>query len=1068
GSQPIDAIAAVRPPRYVFLQGSATFDVVSELLAPGTWEAVFAPNYDAVYQILRSGEADALIEDNIAEAAFDQYGGVIATDFLPLVFSTIAMSTKNPKLAPIISVVTKALQNGAAAYLAELYQLGYQDYRRHKFFMQLTEEEREFLQNPPVIRLGVRYFNYPVTYYNTFNNRWEGMAFDVLRNVEELTGLRFEVSHGPNTTASELLKMLENGSIDMLPDFMRTPQREGRFIWADYPLVADRHALLSKWDFPNISINDIPHANIGLIADIAHTEVFWNWFPRASNITMYATTTEAFHAMDRGEVDLVMASKNRLRALVNYYALSDHKANIMFSSYYSTFGFNNQQAILASIISKALPIVGTAEIAEQWLTRTFDYQARLLQAQRPWFIGGIIAVSIILVLVSVLLILARSAGKQLERLVKQRTTTLQAIIDSIPDMIYCRDKDLKFTLCNVTMMDYFGVDNGIIGKNIAEFGKILSDIEESTAKADEIVLNERRTVTKEEWLPSADGSQRLFETIQVPFIFGDAVDGIIGISRDITRRKEIEKELERQSSVLQMIIDCAPGIIFCMDLKLNYTLCNKYMIDYFGVNIDHVIGKGNLNGFGLSAELAELNTEMALKVINEGRSVVYEEWLPSFDGTKRLFETIKSPLMQGGVISGIVGISSDITERKAMEEQARAASRSKSEFLAVMSHEMRTPMNVIVGLTDLMLEETDLPAYTKENLKKISIAGNTLLRIINDVLDISKIEAGKLELMPVQYELPGLLNDIITFNVMRIQEKPVTFCLEINENLLCNVYGDDLRVKQIINNLLSNAFKYTQKGTITLGMSCEFADNHVWLSVCVADTGIGIRKEDQYKLFTDYIQVDTRANRRIEGTGLGLSITKRLVELMDGEIAVESEYGKGTAFKLRIRQGFVDNTPIGPAAAENLRKFRYTENKQAAGRKLLERPDLSFARVLVVDDMQINLDVASGLLRKYKMQVDCVLNGKKAIELIRCGKPVYNAIFMDHMMPEMDGIETANTIRAIGTEYARKIPVVALTANAIQGTEDIFYAHGFQAFLSKPIDIMQLDSIIKKLIHDKK
>jgi signal transduction histidine kinase len=399
-------------------------------------------------------------------------------------------------------------------------------------------------------------------------------------------------------------------------------------------------------------------------------------------------------------------------------------------------------------------------------------------------------------------------------------------------------------------------------------------------------------------------------------------------------------------------------------------------------------------------------------------------------------------------------------------EIAEESNRAKSRFLANMSHEMRTPMNVIVGLTGLMLDEDDPTVNLKSNLKKISTAGNTLLGLINDVLDISKIEAGKLELMPIQYELPSLINDILILNILRFEDKPIKFILNINEDLPFYLFGDDLRLKQIVNNILSNAFKYTHKGTVTLNISCErVGDDDVWFLINVSDTGIGIREEDLAKIFTDYGQVDTRANRAIEGTGLGLAITKRLTEMMEGEITAESEYGKGTVFKLRLRQGFVNDKIIGAENADNLCKFRY-DNKHIVS-KNLTRMDLSYIKVLVVDDMQTNLDVASGLLGKYKMQIDCALSGKEAIEKIKSEEPVYNAIFMDHMMPEMDGIETVKVIRGLSSDYAKNIPIIALTANAIQGTEEMFYANGFQAFLTKPIDIMNLDAILQKWVRKK-
>jgi CheY-like chemotaxis protein len=375
-------------------------------------------------------------------------------------------------------------------------------------------------------------------------------------------------------------------------------------------------------------------------------------------------------------------------------------------------------------------------------------------------------------------------------------------------------------------------------------------------------------------------------------------------------------------------------------------------------------------------------------------------------------------------------------------------------------------MNVIVGLTDLMLDE-DEPVNIRETLEKINTAGTTLMGLINDVLDISKIESGKQELNPVQYDVQSLLHDIITLNIIRIQEKPIKFKLDIDEKFPYTLFGDDLRIKQILNNLLSNAFKYTKEGTVTFG--CDFrredADT-LWISFYVRDTGIGIREEDIAKLFSDYNQLDTRANREIEGTGLGLSIAKKVVDLMEGEISLESEYNKGTTFRVRIRQGFVNDKTIGREIVENLRNFRYSDKKKLTHEKL-EKPDLSYARVLVVDDFSANLDVAAGRLRKYKMQVDCVMSGQDAVDRIAAGEPVYNAVFMDHMMPGMDGIEATKIIRALGTEYARNIPIIALTANAVAGNEQMFLDNGLNAFLPKPFNVRGLDAVIQRWVRNK-
>jgi len=411
-----------------------------------------------------------------------------------------------------------------------------------------------------------------------------------------------------------------------------------------------------------------------------------------------------------------------------------------------------------------------------------------------------------------------------------------------------------------------------------------------------------------------------------------------------------------------------------------------------------------------------------------------------------------------GILANCIGDMIDSLEK---------ANNAKSSFLANMSHEMRTPLNVIVGLTSLQLEDENLPNEVEENLKKINSAGELLLGIVNDVLDISKIEAGKLTLIQVDYNTASLLNDIVTLNMIRIEGKPINFQIEISEDLPSALYGDELRVKQIFNNLLSNAFKYTKEGTVTFSVECERAENKdIWISGTIKDTGIGIRPENIKKLFSEYNQFDTKANRKIEGTGLGLSITKRLLDMMEGEITVESEYGKGSSFQVRFKQMSADDKPLGRDIVENLRSLRYMEYKKHASATLV-REDLSGSRVLVVDDYQTNLDVATGMLLKYKMKVDCVTSGVEAIDLIKRGEPVFDAVFMDHMMPEMDGIEATQLIRGLDTEYAKNVPIIALTANAIVGNDKMFLDKGFSAFLPKPINILQLDLIIKKWIRKK-
>jgi len=400
-------------------------------------------------------------------------------------------------------------------------------------------------------------------------------------------------------------------------------------------------------------------------------------------------------------------------------------------------------------------------------------------------------------------------------------------------------------------------------------------------------------------------------------------------------------------------------------------------------------------------------------------------------------------------------------------KEAREANHAKSRFLASMSHEMRTPLNAIIGLSELALESEEAKD-SSQNLEKIYNAGLTLLSTVNDILDISKIEAGKFELVPAEYDIPSLINDTVTSYIMRIDEKPISFTLDIDGNLPTHLYGDELRIKQIFNNLLSNAFKYTREGAVELGVSCARQDDAVWMTIRVRDTGIGIRPEDFDRLFAEYTQLDQISNRKIGGTGLGLPITKRLAEMMDGSVAVESEYGKGSVFTVQLRQKFVTDAAIGPIVANSLKNFRYSDQRRHQNAQLV-RLSLPYARVLVVDDVATNLDVAKGMMKPYGLKIDCVTSGQAAIDALRDEKVRYNAVFMDHMMPGMDGLEAARIIREeIGTEYARDIPIIALTANAIVGNEEMFLSRGFQAFLPKPIEMGRLDAIIRQWVRDKK
>jgi len=392
---------------------------------------------------------------------------------------------------------------------------------------------------------------------------------------------------------------------------------------------------------------------------------------------------------------------------------------------------------------------------------------------------------------------------------------------------------------------------------------------------------------------------------------------------------------------------------------------------------------------------------------------------------------------------------------------AELANQTKSSFLANMSHEIRTPMNAILGVTEILIQRESLPVDIEEGLGRIYNSCDLLLGIINDILDFSKIEAGKLDIMPSQYKIASLINDSAHLNMMRINSKPIEFELQIDENIPANLIGDELRIKQILNNLLSNAFKYTDSGKVILSAGYETVKDGIMLVLSVRDTGHGMTAEQLNKLFVEYSRFNAEKNFAIEGTGLGLAITKRLVNLMNGIMDVESELGKGSFFTVKLPQKIVNTEVIGNEVAANLQQFRMSYMIHRKRGQLVRDP-MPYGSVLIVDDMETNVYVAVGLMKLYKLQIDTAMSGQKAIDKIKEGN-VYDIIFMDHMMPEMDGIETTKIIRDLG--YTE--PIVALTANAVTGQIDIFLQNGFNDFISKPIDIRQLNSILNRLIRDK-
>ncbi|MBR4278422.1 MAG: response regulator [Lachnospiraceae bacterium] len=395
-----------------------------------------------------------------------------------------------------------------------------------------------------------------------------------------------------------------------------------------------------------------------------------------------------------------------------------------------------------------------------------------------------------------------------------------------------------------------------------------------------------------------------------------------------------------------------------------------------------------------------------------------------------------------------------IIEAKA--DEARAATKSKSDFLASMSHEIRTPINSVLGMNEMILRETE-EENTRKYAEDIQHAGNMLLSLVNNILDFSKIESGKMEIIPVKYDMGILISDIKIIIANRAMQKGLKFSVKVAPDMPRVLYGDEIRIKQIITNILTNAVKYTETGSVNFNVDFDKADERsVLLKVSISDTGRGMKEDDLNKLFSPFERIEELRNRHIEGTGLGMSIVQQLLALMGTRLNVKSVYGKGSTFEFVIRQEVVDWTQVGDMGSiVSVSRTKRVDTEQFTA---------PLAKILVVDDIKMNLNVIVGLLKRTKIQVDTALSGAEAIDMAR--KKEYDILFIDHMMPEMDGIETLEKIKKDRFALCREKPMIALTANAISGAREFYLKKGFVGYLSKPVDPKLLEKIIIEFLPE--
>ena len=925
----IQKITKDRIPTLAFLSASVHQNMLLDVY-DGTFEAVFFDHIADAIPALETGVIDAFICNSVVQPSFEDNPNIVCEAFSPLICDSVALTTQNPELAAIISVFDKYIKNGGRNELSAMYGAGMTAYAGNVLYNNFTDEEKAYIDShaaenkkiPVILESG----NYPISFYNERSKEYEGIVADLFKNVTLLTGLQFEVVNDPADSWATVLAKLQNGEASIISELLHTSSREGQFLWPDEPSSITSYALLSRSEAPSLEVYQMLGKRIGVEVDTAYQDVASRWFPDVELLT-YNDINKAFDAMDKGEIDLIMASENVLLSQTNYNEKPGYKINFTIDyTAESKPGFNINESVLLSIYNKTFAFIDNEAVVREWTNRVFDYSGRLAQERINLLLISAALLAAFVVLLAAFLVkntnhrrgLAQLVGARTAQL-EEKTATLSTIYNAIPDMLVSRDLQGRYTSCNPSFASYVNLtEQDILGKRIAD------------------VL----------------------------------------------------------------------------------------------VNTDQ--------------EQLDLHSQEDETVMSSDKTLINEHWITYPNGEKRLLETVKTALKQNDKIVGMISISRDITAHKEAQEAALSASKAKSSFLARMSHEIRTPLNAIVGMAEIAKASISDTEKTISSVNQIVISSYHLLNLINDVLDMSKIESGNLEILNEAFNLRTALDEMMAIISSRYMEKHIHFENNTNEIIHMGVVGDKLRLNQVLINLLSNAIKFTDAyGHISFGAEVlNETEKDIRVQFVIKDDGIGMTEEQIGRLFKPFEQADSTIASRFGGTGLGLSISHNLVQRMGGSIAPESELGKGSTFSfvLAFKKGELSEQPAEVPVSD------------------LYLPGV---RILLAEDIDINRFIIEELLAPTGLTIEMARNGREAVEMFEASEPkYYHLIFMDVQMPEMNGYEATTKIRALSRPDAKSIPIIAMTANAYKEDVEQALSVGMNKHIGKPINV---DVLMKTL-----
>ena len=1029
-----------------FYEGATTWQSIKSVYPALLFEAVFISSNDDAVSMLESGMIDCFVGEaseayTFRDNRFNQHKNV-----LPFIYNPISMTTKNTALAPIISVMDKYIEAGGIDKLYDLYKKGNDDFLKIAFNASLSSEERAYIAGLAAanlkIPIALEADNYPICFYNDREKKFQGIAPDILSEISKLTGVEFEVVTDKNTPWAAILEKLISGEIALVSELLYTEERSNSFLFSG-AYHSSRYVLISKVDYPSLEIFQVVQKTVGVGRQSAYEEMYRTFFPNNSNLKLYSSREEGLNALDKGEIDLFMASENVLLSLRNYLERPEYKVNVSFNTprEQSHFGFNKDKDILCSIISKAQFNIDTNNISTAWTSRVYDYSRKI--AEERFVYLTLFAIALLMTLVVVFTLFIKNS--RLKKHFENQATTLTAIYNTIPDLVFCMDTDLKFINCNRSYEIFTGFsESQIIGKTDLEIYSKIPDQEEVQGymEVNKNVVEKRKTITVEEVGFRCDGVNVILKTTKTPLIQNGKSLGLLGICRDITDHKEAEEAAKAASRAKSnFLAKMSHEIRTPMNAIIGMTELALREKDLDAAH-KHIITVKHAGAHLLTI----VNDILDFSKIEEGKlEIVNEEYMV--------------PSLVNDVIS--------IIRMRVIDSQIRFAVNIDSRIPHALVGDETRIRQVLLNLLSNAVKYTE-KGFVSFTMRKEPIDSeniNLVIEVTDSGRGIKHEDVKKLftEYSQIDQDrnrgIEGVgLGLAITWNIVKTMGGDVKVFSEYGKGSLFTVNlpqrisspeplasvenPKDIKVlvyerREIYANSIINTVD-------NLGVACTIVTSNFELHEKLS--------LQQYS----FIFISFTLYERNKAKIMQLANDARIVVLTEFGEAIPDK-------KLSILAMPVSSISIANILNGVSESFNFSENTNNIVRFVA--PD---AKVLVVDDISTNLKVAQGLMLPYKMQVDLCKGGKEAIEAIIFKH--YDLVFMDHKMPEMDGVEATAYIRKMGDgdPYYKNVPIVALTANAVAGSKEIFLKNGFSDFISKPIDTVMLNTILEKWLPKKK